>query len=661
MTISITWATGVIYVPKADMTLIQSVPTVIYELNIDDFRLILKSLEDDVAGIGFQKTHDHNTAIDVGGVTLARVVNILEPYTITFEDDQYAVNLVGANSNIGDRVNVNQVSVRSFNSAGLTSSAAIEFSSFNEGVTIDITSEFVGTTFPIGTLQAPVNNLDDALLIAEVRGFDKLYIIGDYTFDVTDDISNFTVYGNHVASTFTLGTPICLNTIFREARLTGTLNGGNQKIEHCEILSLINFSGVIRDSVIRGNIVLDGTETVDILNSFSGVSGSGTPEIDMGGSGRGLSLRAYSGGLKITNLSGAENTSIDFVSGQLKLAADVTAGTFVVRGVGIISEDLSTGTATVDDTGLTNPGIVWDVIMADHLTDGTTGKKLYDGGTGDTAAIAAAVWDELLAGHTIEGSAGEYLTEFYNALARGEVYVATSTATEILMVRRKLGDAGVEITETMTDEEAISESTTVVFPVERMLYSVSSVYLASDPTHAGTEYFGTTGTFDTYTGAITLETALPDDNTQVLVSYTMTRGLSDDTIDMLIDEAKLYVEDYTKETFDWSQGVGVDRVTRTAVALNAAITYATMRGLEAIATGDIVQLGYEFRFGDLEVNNQVTGGFHVQAHIDLLKSDVDRMLSILGRKMTFVMRSTKSLGRDAWGYKRSQSGRRPVY
>ncbi len=213
----------------------------------------------------------------------------------------------------------------------------------------------------------------------------------------------------------------------------------------------------------------------------------------------------------------------------------------------------------------------------------------------------------------------------------------------------------------MTDEEAISESTNVVFPAERMLYSVTSVYLASDPTHAGTEYYGATGTFDTYTGAITLETALPDDNTQVLISYTMTRGLSDETVDMLIDEAKLYVEDYTKETFDWSQGIGEQRVTRTAVALNAAITYATMRGLEAIATGDIVQLGYEFRFGDLEVNNQVTGGFHVQAHIDLLKSDVDRMLAILGRKMTFVMRSTKSLGRDAWGYKRSPSGRRPVY
>jgi hypothetical protein len=57
--------------------------------------------------------------ISVGAFELARVIEIVNDYTITFEDGQYAVNLLGANSNIADRVNVNQVSVRSANSAGL--------------------------------------------------------------------------------------------------------------------------------------------------------------------------------------------------------------------------------------------------------------------------------------------------------------------------------------------------------------------------------------------------------------------------------------------------------------------------------------------------------------------------------------------------------------
>ena len=120
MAISINWPTGVISVPKADMTLVQSTPIEIRELNINTFRLTLKDLEDDEEGMPFPRTHNHNTIVTVGGVTLARVVEIINGYTVTFENGAYAVNLVGANSNISDVVNLNTVSVRASNSAGLT-------------------------------------------------------------------------------------------------------------------------------------------------------------------------------------------------------------------------------------------------------------------------------------------------------------------------------------------------------------------------------------------------------------------------------------------------------------------------------------------------------------------------------------------------------------
>lgn len=120
MAVSVDFAnTKVISVPKADMTLIQPSPE-IRALDIDAFRKELKDLEADVFGMPWTDTHAHTQPQTIGGVTLARVVEILAPYTITFEDGQYAVNLVGANSNISDRANVNQVSIRSANSAGLT-------------------------------------------------------------------------------------------------------------------------------------------------------------------------------------------------------------------------------------------------------------------------------------------------------------------------------------------------------------------------------------------------------------------------------------------------------------------------------------------------------------------------------------------------------------
>jgi len=123
MAISIDPLTFVINVPKSDMTLVQASPE-IRELDLNWFRLALKAYEAAEYGIYLYKTHNHNTEVTLGELTFARVIEILPPYTVTFEDDQYAVNLVSANSNVSDRTNVNQVSVRSANSAGLVTAAS---------------------------------------------------------------------------------------------------------------------------------------------------------------------------------------------------------------------------------------------------------------------------------------------------------------------------------------------------------------------------------------------------------------------------------------------------------------------------------------------------------------------------------------------------------
>ena len=119
--ISVDWGTKIITVPKSYMTLLASSPFELRELDINQFRLDLKALEAAVPGMPNLRTHLHNTEVDLAGVTLARVVAIINGYTITFEDGNYGVNLDGANSNIADVTNLNQVQIRSFNSAGLIS------------------------------------------------------------------------------------------------------------------------------------------------------------------------------------------------------------------------------------------------------------------------------------------------------------------------------------------------------------------------------------------------------------------------------------------------------------------------------------------------------------------------------------------------------------
>lgn len=117
--ITVTWPTRVIFIPRTEMTLIQSSPIVVYEININTLRLALKDLEDGEEGMPYPDTHSHNPPVSISGITLARVFEIINNYTVTLEDGQYAVNFVGANSNIADVININNVSVRIANSAGL--------------------------------------------------------------------------------------------------------------------------------------------------------------------------------------------------------------------------------------------------------------------------------------------------------------------------------------------------------------------------------------------------------------------------------------------------------------------------------------------------------------------------------------------------------------
>ena len=100
MTISIDWGnTNIIDIEQSDLTLISGT---LFELDVDAFRLTLKGLEDDEAGIAFVRTHNHNTEVTVAGTTFARIVEILAPYSVRFEDLAYSVRLAGANNNIFD-------------------------------------------------------------------------------------------------------------------------------------------------------------------------------------------------------------------------------------------------------------------------------------------------------------------------------------------------------------------------------------------------------------------------------------------------------------------------------------------------------------------------------------------------------------------------------
>jgi hypothetical protein len=366
MAITIDWLTKIISVPRADMTLIQSTPTEIRELDLNWFRLELKDIEDSEDGMSFLDTHRHNTEVTLGTLTFARVIELINGYTVTFEDGQYAVNLVGANSNVGDNANVNQVSIRSNNSAGLISSPTIEYSSFNDRVTIDTESEYSGTVFPVGTLQRPVNNLSDALLIAETRGFSDLFFLSNYSFGITDYVNGYRLLGNGKEDTeFVFENP---NTIasasLHNSKVSGTL-GGVTYIHNCHIS---NFGAtevpsppcytplIVENCLISGEIEIPSnySGTITAINCWAATDSTTSEEftIDMNYGVTNLVFRNFTGTMTVKKNSSDNFIYINLVSGKIILDETVTGGEFVITGVGTIQDD-STG-ASVNVDGLIN-------------------------------------------------------------------------------------------------------------------------------------------------------------------------------------------------------------------------------------------------------------------------------------------------------------------
>jgi hypothetical protein len=277
-----------------------------------------------------------------------------------------------------------QIVRTSSSSATLQELGAIQYASYNGGVTVDETSSYSGTDFPTGTPQEPVNNLTDAMSIATDRGFTTIYIIGDMTIDSGGDYSGMTFIGESMSkSTLTISAGANVtNCEFYEATVDGTLDG-NAKLKNCRLLGLDYIYGVVEQCMIGpGTIVLGGTEEAHFLDCWSGVAGLGTPVIDCGGAGQDLALRNYNGGVKLINKTGADKISIDLNSGQVVLDSTVTGGEIVIRGIGHLTDD-STGTVTVNYEDLINNELItnttWDTVHID--TDNGTDSTVFPSGT----------------------------------------------------------------------------------------------------------------------------------------------------------------------------------------------------------------------------------------------------------------------------------------
>ncbi len=355
----------------------------------------IRDFEDEYYGVDIAKVANASGKEALGGGVLVGITVTLIDWKLKFADragpDYILCNATGGNLvtfDTGSQLYINPIEPAAYVTVVITASSsatlqeleAIQYSSFDGAVHIDVLNGVSGTEFPVGTPQSPVDNLTDAQLIAVERGFGALHIHGDIEFTSGDNIDEYEIWGEgHELSTITFsGTVSNDSTILKDATITGGLNGDHVHIYTSHIDNITGFSGMMVNCLLVGNITLDGTDDCHLINCVSAVLGAGTPVIDMGGSGRGLALRAYAGGVKLINKTGSESVSVDFISGQLKIASTVTDGEIIVRGAGWISEPFQTGTTVIRDDGLINPDVIWDEILTagTHNIPTSAGRRL---------------------------------------------------------------------------------------------------------------------------------------------------------------------------------------------------------------------------------------------------------------------------------------------
>jgi len=120
MAITIDYITRIINIQQADLTLVGGT---LFELDTNMFRLTVLDIQDSEEGMFADTAIRHNTQVTVAGTTFARTIEIINGYSVRFEDGSYTVRLSGSNNNIFDVENgilvQNQVQIIAQNSGGL--------------------------------------------------------------------------------------------------------------------------------------------------------------------------------------------------------------------------------------------------------------------------------------------------------------------------------------------------------------------------------------------------------------------------------------------------------------------------------------------------------------------------------------------------------------
>lgn len=221
---------------------------------------------------------------------------------------------------------------------------------------IDTVNGVAGTTdFENGTVNNPVDSIEDALTLAASVGLDAFQVLPGSSINLGSEVlDGFEFRG--FSYTVTLSSQSISGTKFIGATIVGNDSGSNAVAtvyENCDMGSNTLGAHILQGCRLTGDIVL--AEAADYFwdQCFSGMAGTGTPSVDFESAAetKNLSIRHYSGGMEFKNHGaggGTHTTSIEGF-GQIVLNASCAGGTIAVRGNFTITDNAGDVVTLSDD------------------------------------------------------------------------------------------------------------------------------------------------------------------------------------------------------------------------------------------------------------------------------------------------------------------------
>lgn len=302
-----------------------------------------------------------------------------------------------------------QVTLTSSSSATISEQIDIRHASFEGAVHIDDGNQNgnaqAGTEFPVGTPRVPVDNFADALLIADINGFQHIQLMTDATLPAGPDFTGYIFVGKSKRrTTLTVPTGATVdNCEFDNMSLTGTLDGVSLVV-NCTVYAILDFDGEMDLCGLSGDVTLNAGGFGEFINCHSEVAGDLTPKIDVGTAA--CLGRDYSGGIEFINKTGTAAFSWDMDSGQIIVADTCTAGSVTLRGVAKWANKATyAGTTTVNNELLTGTDLQsLRKLMQNRMeTDPTTGiMTIYDDDD-VTVFMTGNIFEDVLAAQIYRG------------------------------------------------------------------------------------------------------------------------------------------------------------------------------------------------------------------------------------------------------------------